>query len=218
MKSRTDIVPGWKMTFGQKDSYFSMWQSIVRKHGWNAAEAEEQRLLAHERALGDRRSRKDIDHLNDFTKIKAEFMALLKPGDINPQLRQLDMPHRNLRWKVMNVQTSLLAVVLPPAADATDLDRQLAAENYIATVMRDKFHTTDLKEVNERRPHPDAYSDLEKLVFTIEARINTLRNERGYTVHQMNQLAGIPCVDSCRKCRMFRSLEKVVQHQPEVAA
>lgn len=205
--SRGDFYPGWKMTCEQRLAYFSLWQSVINKHGWNKAEAEAQRLLAHARAFGGPKSRKDIDHRNNFSAIKGEFMALLRPDDLQPQMRQISMPERNLRWKVMNVQTALLAVVLEHAETATELDRQTAAENYVLAIMKDKFRTTDLKDVNDRRPHPGAYSDLEKLVFTIDRAIGKLR--RAYEertklrlpMHEMHQLAGVACGSNCRQCR-----------------
>jgi hypothetical protein len=211
---RTDFFPGWKMTRAQHGEYFRTWAAIVEKYGWNKVQAEEQRQLAHTRAFGFVKSRKDIDHLNDYTKIKAEFMALLHPEKLAPVLKQETMPETNLRHKVMFDQVKLLSVVLPEMDGATCPAREVVpdlewAQCYVAGVMRDRFRTEDIHAVSDQRPHPDGYSELEKLVFTLDRCISELRRKRipkgmkghdcGWMVHDLKRAAGVSC--DCAKCR-----------------
>lgn len=130
---------------------------------------------------------------------------------------------------------------LAPAA-AVEPDTEAAFE-FVARVMMERFGTDDLTQISDapqvrfvrdmrgklvlREGEPiqsGEYSDLELLMATLAARINTLRNDRGHagkkaertfngrklkrgahtvsgwTIHEMNQAAGVKCEGKCATC------------------
>jgi hypothetical protein len=201
------------MTKAQTYLYWREYQAACR-----AAKAAElpplDRHELHRRALGKNKSSKLFTNA-DLDKVLAIFRSYTRPADLRPQLRQLRMPRIRLEHKIVIEQAALLAVVLPPHATiqpcnhSTALDRQLAAESYILQIMRERFHTTDIKSI----PHdldntdPDRKdTPLEMLRNTLSSRINTLRAAKRpkMSIHDMFALAGLEC--TCARCRAARNL------------
>ncbi len=102
---------------------------------------------------------------------------------------------------------------------------------FVAKVMQKRFGTEDLAEISDvpvprfLRRHGDLVlrdgqpvveseeSDLECLRNTLAARINTLRNKRvpngrpanfGWSIHDLNQAAGVACESWCSRCAKDR--------------
>jgi hypothetical protein len=201
------------MTKAQTYLYWREYQAACR-----AAKAAElpplDRHELHRRALGKNKSSKLFTNA-DLDKVLAIFRSYTRPADLRPQLRQLRMPRIRLEHKIVIEQAALLAVLLPPDStiqpfnDSTPLERQLAAEEYILQIMRERFHTTDIKAI----PHdldntdPDRKdTPLEMLRNTLSSRINTLRAAKRpkMSIHDMYALAGLEC--TCARCRAARQI------------
>lgn len=126
----TKFVPGWKMTAGQKASYFRLLGEVCAAAGLSSsADKEALRRTVHLRAFGRAVSAKEIDHLKGFDAFKAVCLALLHPDDLNAQLRQSVMP-----------RTRLVVAC-----------RDLADEGYIVAICKDRFGTADWTELGEDR-------------------------------------------------------------------
>jgi hypothetical protein len=223
------------MTPSQDKKYWREWAQVTRAcktHGFDLPDRHD----LHRRALGKDKSHKSFTNA-DFDKVLAVFRSYIQPDNIKPQLRQQRMPRLRLEWKITVEQSALLAVLLPdpspqshpshsensspltPHSSLTALDRALAAETYIQHLMQERFHTTDLRSISdEPRPrggNPDnEYSDLELLRDTLAARINELRKKRGWTIHEMNQLATVACPKKCSICHPKRVAVISAQHRP----
>jgi hypothetical protein len=211
------------MTPAQDSKYWREWGLLTRAckaHGFDLPDRHD----LHRRALGKDKSHKAFTNA-DFDKVLAVFRSYTQPADIRPQLRQQRMPRIRLEWKITVEQSQLLAVLLPdPSPEShpshsTALDRSLAAETYIQHLMQERFGTEDLRSISdEPRPrggNPDnEYSDLELLRDTLSARINDLRKKRGWTIHEMNQLAAVACPQKCSTCHPKKVAIISAAHRP----
>jgi hypothetical protein len=131
MSTRTDkFYPGWKMTWGQHNSYFRLLDGVYRVKGLTtAAEKEECRKQIHLEAFGKPTSAKEIDHMGMFDKFKAACLVHSQPANLGAQIRQLEQPLIRLRHAIS----------------------QLAPQPYWAKIARNKFGTDDLDELTERQ-------------------------------------------------------------------
>lgn len=64
---------------------------IVARTGMSAKDAEAERHAIHVRALGFDKSSTELTNA-DFDKVKAAFLAIIKPGDMEAQIAQAAMP------------------------------------------------------------------------------------------------------------------------------
>ncbi len=178
--------------------YWREWQSVVgacKRFGYPPPDRHE----FHRRALGEDKSSKLFDN-SDLDKVIAVFRAVSKPDSVESQLRQLRQERKRLEWNITVRQSALLSACM----DAPDeLQRRFKAENYIVELMRDRFGTADLAQVSTEKPPGRLKSDLELLRDTLDARINSLRNEQGFTIHDLHALAGLecPCADCAKRRR-----------------
>jgi hypothetical protein len=188
------------MTQKQNSTFFGhYWPQVCEVKGWRPDD-KEQRLefisMAIGRMIG---SATEVDHLKDYDLLKAECLAVLDPTNVNAQLRQLRQDQNRLVRKIQWIQVALLAAM----EEGNLEERNAAAERYVIAVMRDKFRTEDIFAISykaEPRGRPGLLkSDLETLRDTIAARINERRREKGLTIHELNQLAGIRC--DCKHCK-----------------
>jgi hypothetical protein len=92
----------------------------------------------------------------------------------------------------------------------------------LTTIMKERF-----KRVPGMKVLEDLTSEeLEHLIFTLEARVNTLRNVAGHTKHEMCQAANVDCwnpgPDNCPKCnretRDDKEIEKAMEIDEDMAA
>lgn len=177
------------MTQKQTYLYWKEWQAVRR------VDAKADRHELHIRALGKDKSSKLFNN-QDLDKVLGAFRAISNPSNLNAQLRQLNQDKTRLLWKIMNDQSSLISVFME---GADQLERNTEAEHYIIAVIRDKFHTEDIRDLSAERIQ-DHDSELEMLRNTLDARINDLRKKKDITIHEMRQLAGVACLSSCRTC------------------
>ena len=129
----------------------------------------------HRRALGCDKSSTALTN-EEFDKVKAAFLAISRPDDLDAQIRQLNQARKRLLYRITQEQTSLLAVLLP---GETPDDRRRHAERYVIQVSRDKFGTEDLLLISSdrhERGRAGDKSDLELLRDTLDTRINSLRH------------------------------------------
>lgn len=64
---------------------------IVARQGLSSKDAEAERHAIHVRALGFDKSSTELTNA-DFDKVKAAFLAIIKPGDMEAQIEQKNMP------------------------------------------------------------------------------------------------------------------------------
>jgi hypothetical protein len=181
------------MTPKQTAWYWREWQSVVgacKRFGYPNPDRHE----LHRRALGRDKSSKGFTNA-DLDKVIAVFRSVSKPNSVEAQLRQLRQERTRLEWTITQRQAALLAAMM---AGENTLDRQLTAERYIVDLMRDRFGTADITALSHERRPGAAKSPLEMLRDTLDARINTLRQERGWSIHELHQVAGIAC--PCAGC------------------
>jgi hypothetical protein len=177
----------------------------------------------------------------DFDAFLAACAAITKPADLKPQLRAFDQPKTRQLWKINNWLGPQLGVLLntpspggegrgegerqpprranfqnpqsAPARRGLPNPQSRDANAYIAKIAQDKFGKlpADLSD-SPRSSHGSRYSQLDNLMFTIQNRIKTLRQERGWTVHELLCNAGLahtcPCA-ACKKGRVRRSARTV---------
>lgn len=146
-RSKPVFADGWKMSIGQRNSYFKMWAQIVRVRGYRGS-AEVMSALRHdfhaECGLG-RISAKEIDRMKGFDAVKARFLAIMHPANLNAQMSMADQPRHRLITRI------------------TDM----APQAYWARIARDKYGTDDLDGLNEK--------ELTDLRNTLEARTAKLK-------------------------------------------
>lgn len=182
------------MTEKQEKLYWREWTNV--RAAWPEADRHE----LHLRALGTDKSHKAFSNL-DLDKVLAQFRAVSRPEDLEAQLRQLNQAKRRLLWKITVEQVALLTVLMD---GENELERRAAAEHYEISLMRDRFHTEEIHDLSDDPACEDGKSQLEMLRDAIDARINTLRANRGFTIHQLRKLAGLQC--DCRVCCRERRL------------
>jgi len=178
------------MTERQEKLYWREWAAV--RAAWPDANRHE----LHARALGLDKSHKAFSNA-DFDRVLAEFRAVSRPTDVDAQLRQLRQVRTRLIWKITIEQVALLSVFM---AGEHEPERQAAAENYVLSVMRDRFHTERIESLTHG--HAGQLGQLEMLRDTLAARINELRKNRGLTGHDLAQLAGQKC--ACKECSRQR--------------
>lgn len=82
------------MTKAQNRLYWREWAKTRRAligHGRTKAEADQERHLLHEKALGYDKSHLDFTN-TEFDKILGVFRSWSSPADLNAQMRQQDQP------------------------------------------------------------------------------------------------------------------------------
>jgi len=178
------------MTEKQEKLYWREWAAV--RAAWPDANRHE----LHARALGADKSHKVFSNA-DFDRVLGVFRAVSHPTDVEAQLRQLRQVRTRLIWKITVEQVALLSVFM---VGEHDVERQAAAENYVLSVLRDRFHTERIESLTHG--HGEQVGQLEMLRDTIAGRINELRKKRGLTGHELAQLAGQKC--ACKECSRQR--------------
>lgn len=144
-----------------------------------------------------------------FDTFLAACRAITQPHDLAPQLRALDSPKmRALHFILQHQAAQLKALGIPnPAA-------------YIAKISQDKFRgllPADLSE-SHRSVFGSQYSQLDMLKFTIARTISELRQQKGWTVHELLWESGLAQTCTCSACRAGRVRRSArTAPQPEAA-
>jgi len=178
------------MTEKQERLYWREWAAV--RAAWPEADRHE----LHARALGQDKSHKIFSN-GDFDRVLGAFRAISNPTGVDAQLRQLRQVRTRLIWKITVEQVALLGVFM---AGEHEVERQAAAEHYVLSVLRDRFHTDRIESLSHG--HGEVSGQLEMLRDTLAARINELRKKRGLSGHDLAQLAGQKC--ACKLCSRQR--------------
>lgn len=128
------------MTPKQTSLYWREWAKV------RAVYPDADRHDLHHQALGRDKSSRAFTNA-DLDKVLGVFRAISEPANLTGQLRQMDQPCHRLRWRI----------------------RRLCPEAYREQIMRDRFGTTRLEDLDERQ--------LVQLRNTLAARSNKLRRK-----------------------------------------
>lgn len=138
------FAKGHLMTESQRMAYWSMFGQVCARLDVPASEREAFRRELHERAGLGPISVKAIDHLKMYDAIRGVFLAILRPGDMNAQLRQQYMSCTRLIVRI----------------------RQMAPPAYTLVIMRDRWGCQRFEEIDDL-----AEEQLQQLRNTLEARL-----------------------------------------------
>lgn len=169
----------------QKSLYWREWAAVHK------ADPSIERHEVHIAALGKDKSSLDFTN-EDFDKVLGQMRAISKPTSLEAQLRQLNQTKTRLLWKICTEQLTLLGVygknayyIYALALDKFPGSTARAASGVPSFNLRDALSPLDPKQ-------------LEHLRSTLAQRINDLRRQKGHTIHEMRQLACLPC--DCKQC------------------
>lgn len=132
-------------------------------------------------------------HMDEFLRACA---AILQPSNLKPQLRAFDQPKTRLLHKINVEQAAQL--------HALDIPDPLA---YIAKISQDKFNGRKPADLSESHHsiHGSYFSELEMLRNTIARTISKLRQDRGWTVHELLWNSGLGKTCQCAACAKVAS-------------
>ena len=121
------------LTPSQTDRFWREWNNITRTHAWDKPESEIQRKLLLNRAGFT--SLTLVDKLDGFDRVLAELAAILKPDDLEAQMRESNMPRTRLLFAVGRLST-------PLSPGRSHL-------SYACAIARDKFGTADIESLHD---------------------------------------------------------------------
>lgn len=110
------------MTAAQTAMYFSLWGRVrdaYKAKGLACGDA--QRHALHNKALGVSKSSKDFTNA-DVDKIKATFLAIVEPGNLDAQLHQLEQPEKRKSFLLAQVRDLAGRCVDKPGREGAYLD------------------------------------------------------------------------------------------------
>lgn len=91
-----------------RTKHVCLWTQACRVMGWDKDDREK-RLEVFSEALGRAISTSsEIGNVDDFTKVKTHLLALARPADLNAQLRQANMPRKNLLVRIGEFEPALV--------------------------------------------------------------------------------------------------------------
>lgn len=191
-----------KLSPKQVKSFWRLWAAGCRAQGWldlPRAELEGKRKEMLRRA--GFASLKDVDARAGFDAVKRELLLLqesVRAGMETPE----DSEARRLRWIILHELLPCLGLYHP------------APEAYLGLVMREKegwfkgerptvdMTLEDLSNAPEMRLENgepvEGDSPLQQCLFTLSARLDSMRVKAGHTPHEMRTAAGARC--GCRLC------------------
>jgi hypothetical protein len=126
-----------------------------------------------------------------FDTFLAACKAIAQPNNLKPQLRAFDQPKMRLLHKITVEQAALLKALGKPDPAAT-----------IAGISKDKFRGRGPADLSESHHSifGSQYSELETLLFTVARTISKLRQEQGWTEHELRWEAGLGETCRCAQC------------------
>lgn len=198
------------MNESQTSLYWRLWAKACKAQAWNkaggmkSAEVDAMRKAVTREVLGKDVSSKDFTN-DQFTKIKAKFLELA--GDLDGAM-EVNQPTKGKARNFLHViaeQKKCLALYVDGSVEA-----------YVEQVIRDKFNRgrrSERMQVESLSNEPgfntrfmrETPSELAQLVMTLAARLNTMRNEAGDTIHDMKTKSGVLC--GCARCCRARALQ-----------
>ena len=202
----------------------------TKANGMSAAEIDAKRKEFLLRCGFD--SLTKVDRVDGFTKVLKELLVL-QGTDLNAAIESEDLTINKARTIRNFIVSDLVPCLELYIADV---------RSYLTSIMEDKnrwwkidrpacditLMDLDAKPVHrfdvKTKSMKDFPSQLEQLKWTLAARLNTLRNESGDTIHTMRTRAGLGC--SCAACTSLRvvsaiadpELESLTASDPELGA
>ena len=196
-----------------------LWSRVCKDRGWKSSD-KEFRLANFSEIVGrPLTSTKEIGRIDECTKLMKSLKAML--GIDLKAARESD----DLTINQARVWRNQIVSELVPCLELYIAD----VAGYMASIMEDKnrwwkidrpargmtLMDLDAKPTfrTDRRTSQtvEMPSQLKQMQFTLAARLNTLRNEAGDTVHDMRTKARLNC--TCALCRGVR----VVTSAPEIS-
>jgi hypothetical protein len=144
----------------QTSLYWREWQAV---RGAIACANDDLRHQLHLDALGCDKSSKEFTN-SDLDKVLATFRAITQADDIDVQVEAQRQPRRRLINRITQGQHAQLAAIL---------GSELAADNYLLRILRERFSTDDLTLLNTEH--------LEQLRNTLATRIRHLEKTAALT-------------------------------------
>ncbi|MDE2020943.1 MAG: hypothetical protein KGJ13_11455 [Patescibacteria group bacterium] len=200
-----------KITAAQRTVIMKLWGRVCKDRGWKASDREF-RLGKFGEIIGRPiTSTDDIGRIDECTKLMKELSALLGV-DVQAAREADDLTINRARVLFHQICGELVPCLELYIADV---------RGYLTAIMEDKnrwwkidrpardIKITDLtarpirKWDFKTRSMKEFPSQLEQLQYTLAARLNTLRNQAGDSIHDMRTRAGLGC--NCSKCISARN-------------
>lgn len=141
------------LTRPQLSHFWRTWSQLTKRHHWDPVESDAQRHALLQRAGFT--SLTLVDKLKGYDRVLQELAALQQPDNLEPQLREIQMPRTRLVYAIHELANKITS---------TPLSGQ---NSYLAAVMLDKHGHLDLDRLSEQQ--------LEQLRNTLAARLSTKR-------------------------------------------
>ena len=198
------------MTPKQTRVYWAAW-GAVRK-----ADPTADRHELHRRAFNGRdKSSKDFNTTTDFDRILEVFESISKPNNLNAQLRQ----HRQQEKRIVHAGYNHLQLLTAlfasqgstgdppvPAGDppgGPPSSARARAEKYLETILQNRFKVQRANQLSAKPTYGEDQerkaSPLTQYVYTITRCIDSLRQKKSWTQHDLYTRAGLAC--PCLACR-----------------
>jgi hypothetical protein len=145
-----------------------------------------------------------------FDTFLAACAAVTKQNDLKPQLRALDQPKARLLHKILVEQAAQLRALFADENPQSAIrnPQSTNASEYIQKICADKFHGRKPSDLSADKRQPYVVpplggsgemrpSELEMLMFTIARAISELRQQKGWTVHELLWQSGLGQTCEC---------------------
>ena len=213
-----------KITARQRLTILQLWQRVCQERGWKSSDRI-LRLKTFGEILGrELESTDDIERIGECTKLMNELKVMLGVSvQAGIEADNLDINRaRVLRHQILTELIPCLEIYLDDV------------RGYITEIMESKFRwrKTDRPardiSINDLSAEPirkwsvrekkmkDWSSQLDQLQYTLAARLNSLRNKSGDTIHDMKKRASVPCGCSiCVSANNANALVATLNEEPE---
>jgi hypothetical protein len=145
------------LTKPQQQRFWREWSAVKRSllaQSWTDAQIETERHALLERAGFD--SLTQVDHLAGFDRVLSELALLTQPSNLEPQLRESQMPRTRLVFAINALAKKITPSLLGHGQSV-----------YLATILADRWGHTDLDRLS--------LADLTQLRNTLAARLSSKR-------------------------------------------
>lgn len=124
----------------QKQLYWREWSAVAKalQAAGKPATSEDRHNL-HSQALGKDKSMTDFTN-TDLDKVLGEFRAITRPDDLSGQISQAKQSRKRKLYVILQQMPERLAKVI---TIPEGVHPNLAAENYIAKILQDRFKVAD---------------------------------------------------------------------------
>ncbi len=131
----------------QKSLHWALWKKALQilmpgRETWTKLEESEQRHSIYIEALGADKSLTEFDN-DDFDKVKAAFLAIIEPGDLNAQLHAINGQRKRLLYGIRKLARSIEADEFYVAG----IVRTMNAEGKLGSSDLDELRPAELTKV-----------------------------------------------------------------------